>query len=244
MESVITRPAPAAVTFDLSHPTHTTITLAAGSTWSSGLHFHATHDEYLVVQRGAVRVRCGSKVQIVTVRPGSAPVEIAIPRGVWHEWGRAPPDSPGSDTSLDQEDVIVVERTDPADGEKSVFFWNLNGVILQQRPRWLPIGEFWGWWVTLQLFIIFAELDNVPVMLDVKEWLVRAGLEGTMRGLVGETRLEHCVKYVDESWSLLVLWLVRLIGGILGIRAVRRKFTPDEAYKRWEENRKGGKKEL
>ncbi|KAI0530429.1 hypothetical protein GGR58DRAFT_493463 [Xylaria digitata] len=244
MDRVITRPGPASVKFNLTHPTHTIITLPQGSTWSSDLHFHATHDEYLVVQQGSVSVRRDSEVQTITVRPGNAPVEVAIPRGVWHEWGRALPNSSDSDFSLDGEDVVVVERTDPADGEKPVFFWNLNGVILQQQPRWWPMEGLWGWWVMLQLFVIFAELDNVPVMLDVKGWLVRARLDGTLRKLMGETCVDRWERRVDESWSLLVLRVVHLLSRVLGMRAVRREFTPEDAYKRWEVDREGGRKQL
>ncbi|KAI0427953.1 hypothetical protein F5Y09DRAFT_314761 [Xylaria sp. FL1042] len=233
MNSVITRPGPTSVTFNLTNLAHTVITLPPGSTWSSGLHFHSSHDEYLVVQRGCVRVRRNSMVQTVAVQPGDAPIEVAIPRGVWHEWARAPPDALDSDCGLSQEDVVVVERTDPADGEKTVFFWNLNGVILQPPPRWLPAKRLWGWWVTLQLFIIFAELDNVPVMLDLKGLMVRARLEDTTCRLIGGMRVERWTRVVDESWSLLVLWAARLIGHVLGMKAVRREFMPEEVYKQF-----------
>ncbi|KAI0902765.1 hypothetical protein F4823DRAFT_383060 [Ustulina deusta] len=244
MNSVITRPIPASVTFDLTHSAHTTITLPPGSTWSSGLHFHTSHDEYLVVQRGSVRVRRDSQVQTVTVRPGDAHIEISIPRGAWHEWGRAPTDSTDSDCNLDQEEVVVVERTDPADGEKNVFFWNLNGVILQQPPRWLPTRRLWGWWVTLQLFVIFAELDNVPVMLDVKGLLARVRLEGIAHQLMGEAWIEQWARGADESWSRFVLWVAYLVGRVLGMKAVRREFTPEEVYRRWAGNREWQGKEL
>ncbi|KAI0868477.1 hypothetical protein GGS24DRAFT_212167 [Hypoxylon argillaceum] len=233
MQSPITRTGPASVTFDLAHPEHTVITLPPGSTWSSGLHFHSLHDEYLVVQRGSVRVRRDSDVQTVTVRPGDAPIELAIPRGVWHEWGRALPDLIDPDYILTNEDVLVVERTNPADGEKTVFFWNLNGVILQKPPQWLPTRRLWGLWVTLQLFVIFAELDNVPVMIDVRGLVARARLDGVMRHLMGQACVERCSRSIDESWSLFVLWVVHRVGRMLGIEAVRRDYTPEEAYRLW-----------
>ncbi|KAF2966394.1 hypothetical protein GQX73_g7177 [Xylaria multiplex] len=231
MDRVITRPGPASVKFNLTHPTHTIITLPSGSIWSSGLHFHATHDEYLVVQRGSVRVRRDSEVQTVTVRPSDAPVEVAYP-------------ARDSNLSLDGEDVVVVERTDPADGEKPVFFWNLNGVILQQRPWWWPMEGLWAWWILLQLFVIFVELDNVPVMLDVKGWLVRARLYGALSQLMGETSVNRCAKRADERWSLLVLRAVHWVGRMLGVRAVRREFMPKDAYERWKVEREGGRKRL
>ncbi|KAI1347198.1 hypothetical protein F5Y01DRAFT_296048 [Xylaria sp. FL0043] len=243
MESVITRPGPTAVTFDLSNPTQTTITLPSGSTWSSGLHFHSSHDEYLIIRRGCVRVRRNSTVQTLAVRPGDAPIEIAVPRGVWHEWARAPPNALGPDCSLDQEDVVVLERTDPVDGEKRVFFWNLNGVILQQPPWWLLVKRLWDWWVTLQLFIIFHELDNVPVMLDVKGIMAQARLEAATCKLMGERRVEWWTRAVDERWSLLVLWAASQVGHVLGIRAVRREFTPEEVYKQFASAKKSQRKE-
>ncbi|KAI1424700.1 hypothetical protein F5Y12DRAFT_436527 [Xylaria sp. FL1777] len=242
MDSRITRPGPGSVTFDLSNPAHTVITLPPDSTWSSGLHFHISHNEYLVVQRGSVRVRRNSKVQIVTVRCGDAPIEIAVPRGVWHEWGRARPDSLDSDCCLAQEDVVVAERTDPADGEKTLFFWNLNGTIMQQPPRWLLPRRLWGWWVTLQLFVIFSELDNVPIMLDVKGLAAQAQLRGAACRLMGEVCVERWERAVDEGWSLFVLWVAHLVGRMLGMTAIRREFMPEDAYRRWAASKEAQKK--
>ncbi|KAI0521920.1 hypothetical protein F5B22DRAFT_594697 [Xylaria bambusicola] len=244
MDSIITRQPPASVTYDLSHPAQTIITLPAGSTWSSGLHFHRSHDEYLVVHRGSVRVRLDSRVETVNVRPGDAPIEIAVPRGVWHDWGRATTSHATSDCDLAQEDVVVIERTDPADGEKTVFFWNLNTVILQQTPWWFPARRMWDWWVTFRLFVIFAELDNVPVMLDVPALVAGTWLQGAICRLLGEACVERWVRGMDESWSLLVLWVAQLIGHTLGLGAVGRKFTPLEAYQESVATGKKGKKEM
>ncbi|RSL59321.1 hypothetical protein CEP53_005863 [Fusarium sp. AF-6] len=160
--SVIDRPLPNAVTYDLSTTGQVKITLPESSTWSSGLHWHETHDEYLKVIKGTIRVQLGSTIQYISATENEQP-EIKVARYVWHEWQRAVPDG----------EVVVIERTVPDDNEKAIFFWNLNGVILD-APRLmsdpssavsrLP-GRFRGlaldFWITLNLFVIFNHFDNV-----------------------------------------------------------------------------------
>ena len=118
--SVIERPLPNGVIYDMSTVGHVRITLPKSSTWSSGLHWHETHDEYLRVVKGTIRVRLGDSRQVISATDGNQP-EIKVPRYAWHEWQRAAPDG---------EEVVVIERTDPDDNDKAIFFWNLNGVIL------------------------------------------------------------------------------------------------------------------
>lgn len=58
---------------------------------------------------------------------------------------------------------------------KPLFFWNLNAVVLtpldarlegrgKMAARWM-LG---GWWVSFQLFTIFYELDNWPVVVGLR----------------------------------------------------------------------------
>ncbi|MCJ1233927.1 hypothetical protein MMC14_001885 [Varicellaria rhodocarpa] len=110
MSSLITRSWPNAVIYDLTHPSHTKITLPRGSTWSSGLHWHETHIEYLRVLKGSVRVRLGDTFSIISVSKAgdNKPVDVKVDQYQMHEWSRA---------DLDGEEVVVVERTDPVDGE-------------------------------------------------------------------------------------------------------------------------------
>ncbi|KAJ4201677.1 hypothetical protein NW767_006765 [Fusarium falciforme] len=102
--TVIERPLPNAVTYDLSTTGQVKITLPESSTWSSGLHWHETHDEYLKVIKGTIRVQLGSTIQYISATENEQP-EIKVARYVWHKWQRAGPDG----------EVVVIERTEPDD---------------------------------------------------------------------------------------------------------------------------------
>ena len=60
---LIPRLPPAAISYDLTHSSHTTITLLPCSTWSSGLHRHATHTEYLPLIRSRIAPRQGNRTR-------------------------------------------------------------------------------------------------------------------------------------------------------------------------------------
>ncbi|KAK3313282.1 Cupin, RmlC-type [Apodospora peruviana] len=217
---IISRPLPNAVTYDLTLKNLVTITLPSGSQWTSGLHFHQTHIEYLRVLKGSVRIRLGDENFVVTATPGSSqPLEIRVGKHAWHEWGRADPN--------DETEVVVVERTDPEDGEKAVFFWNLNGVILHAqrmvKPRLVPgwmFGVFMEVWVSLQLFAIFGVLDNFPVVFDVRG----------VSGLVPGSRRDKFLHWVEQLFARVVVGAVAMIAKVLGISAVRKEFTPEAEY--------------
>ena len=234
---VIRRNPPNAVVYDLSLPNQVTITLPTGSTWTSGLHWHENHLEYLRVVQGSVRVRLGDTVQIINASRSDQNVlpEIRVDKNVWHEWSRAEPGG---------EDVIVVERTDPEDGEKAVFFWNLNGVILKaqaaSKPAAVPgflYGLLMDFWLTLNLFTIFRKLDNIPVFLNVAALVSSRGvvvIEGSLR--------QRLFKRIDWGSSHLALELAAIFGWLLGVHAVREEFTPPEAIRRWSSNHASGSK--
>src|SRR3569833_1693745 len=146
------------------------------------------YTEYLTVIRGRVHGRLGEDERIIDAADdrGAGPPDIKVDRGVWHEWSRAEPDGP--------DDVVVIEKTDPADNEKAVFFWNLNGVILEavrsaDAPaamwhRFLPPrlkGLLLDLWISLNLFIIFHHLDNFPVFLNLRGSAIRCGPDLTQR---------------------------------------------------------------
>lgn len=222
---VIKRDAPDAVVYDLSEPHQVTITLPAGSTWSSGLHWHKRHVEYLRVIKGSVQVTLDSQTR--TISTSDAETEVRVDQNVWHEWRRADIDG--------NEDVVVVERTDPEDGEKAVFFWNLNGVILRAQglkcPPYMPKllhGILLDSWVTLSLFSIFRGLDNVPVFVNVLQAFAKRGFTFTEETL-GHTFL----RAVDLLISHMLLLLASVVAVLLGVRAVREEFTPDEVRQTW-----------
>lgn len=223
--SIIKRDAPDAVSYDLSEPHQVTITLPPSSTWSSGLHWHERHVEFLRVIKGSVQVTLDSQVR--TISATDAETEVRVDRNVWHEWRRA--DIEGD------EDVVVVERTDPEDGEKAVFFWNLNGVILRAQslacPPYMPRllhGILLDVWVTLSLFAIFRGLDNIPVFVNVLQAFSKRGF------VFADKTLGHNVlRGVDLIISRMILLLASSISLLFGIRAVREEFTPDDVRQKW-----------
>ncbi|GAM85831.1 hypothetical protein ANO11243_038390 [Dothideomycetidae sp. 11243] len=184
-------PKPAAATTTPSEAaTKVTIHIPPGSDWTSGLHYHATHTEFLRVKSGQASVRLGSTTKIYTSSEGI----IRVERGQWHEWKRA---------AADGEELVVEEWTDPADGQKELFFRNLNSVILDagaSRPWWLvwvPVG----WWIEWQIMVICAGLDNFPVVEG-------ASASGRLATGLGEQ-------------------VARLFGAVVGLRAIYPEYTPD-----------------
>lgn len=222
---IIKRDAPEAVVYDLSEPHQVTITLPPSSTWSSGLHWHERHIEYLRVVKGSIHVTLDGQAR--TISATDAETEVRVDRNVWHEWRRA--DTEGG------EDVVVVERTDPEDGEKAVFFWNLNGVVLRAqglaRPPYVPgllHGILLEVWVSLSLFAIFRELDNVPVFVNVLQAFSKRGF------VFGDKTLGHtALRRVDFLVSHILLLLASSISVLFGITAVRDDFTPSEVRQKW-----------
>ncbi len=95
------------------------------------------------------------------------------------------------------------EWTIPSDGDKEVFFRNLNSVVLDCTKDGPP-NE---WWLTWQLFVIFWGLDNYPVFLPCG-WIPWIG-----------TTLE---------WSIthLVLSAAVIAGQLIGLKSVYEEYTP------------------
>ena len=220
--NIITRPLPNGVTYNLSTPGRVHITLPTNSTWTSGLHWHETHTEYLCLVKGSIWVQLNDRRDIFTVKKGES-AEVEVPPYTWHEWGRA---------SLDGDDVEVVERTDPEDDDKAVFFWNLNGVILDApkmlNNAWLARlpprvqGLFLDLWIPLNLFVIFRNLDNVPVFLNAQKLLSVSNADTKAR-----------LRRIDVAVSHLVLWMASWVGWVVGLQPVQTRYTPDVEYAEW-----------
>ncbi|KAF5688692.1 hypothetical protein FDENT_4777 [Fusarium denticulatum] len=230
---VIERPLPNGVIYDMTTIGQVRITLPESSTWSSGLHWHESHDEYLKVVKGTIRVRLGDSQQVISAVYGNQP-EIKVPRYAWHEWQRA---------ALDGEEVVVIERTDPDDNNKAIFFWNLNGVILNspkmvkdktsvvsRLPSRLQ-GLFLDIWIPLNLFIIFRSLDNIPVFLNAPDI-----------SRISHSRLRGLLQNIDMAVSHLILLVALWAGWVLGLQPVQRRYTPEDAYAAWQSRRENSKK--
>jgi uncharacterized RmlC-like cupin family protein len=225
-DSLITRDLPNAVTYDLSNTSQTTIILPSKSTWTSGLHWHESHTEYLRVVKGAVRVRLGDKTTVVSANKGLKPVEVRVAPYVLHQWSRADPRG---------EEVVVIERTDPADVDKTVFFYNLNGVVLKaqrvNKPRLLPKRLFdliVNLWVSLNLFTLFYAFDNFPAFCDFTGRLLHLGII-----LQGGSVAHRWVHIAEMYCSHLILKLASLVSWAIGVEALQRNLTPDDVYKEW-----------
>jgi quercetin dioxygenase-like cupin family protein len=201
---IIKRPGPSAVIYDLSEPSLTTITLPKGSSWTSGLHWHETHDEFLRVIIGSIKVRIGNET--ITLKAGQ---EAKIPKLARHEWSRA-------DDAKSDEDVVVIERTDPVDEEKHFFFWNLNGVILGEGGG---SGYFNEWLLMLRLFVIFYELDNWPILFEL--------------GYVRRYGSGVAAAYLEFAITHVVLAATSKIGYALGFKAVDQRYTPPGLFQTW-----------
>ncbi|TVY57999.1 hypothetical protein LCER1_G001081 [Lachnellula cervina] len=187
----------------------TTITLPPRSTWTSGLHWHETHTEFLRIISGHAWVSISGISRIISAADG----HLVVPKFARHEWRRAvKEDGDGNgntceDESWDHEELVVEEWTEPFDGMKEVFFRNLNSVILDttRHPSW-----WMDWWLSLQLFVVFAELDNYPVV-----WPWSHG-----RGMV---------QYLVTHF---VLGVAQVLGRLFGARGVYEEYTPSALVKK------------
>jgi hypothetical protein len=122
------------------------------------------------------------------------------------------------------DEVIVEEWTDPADISKALFFWNLNGVITASQDMSLTERQgivevvFGSWWLPFQLFVMFWELDNWPILFRFNH---STGIYFTNSIC---NRLEMLAEYLT---TFIVLFTATLLSKILGVRAVSQKRTPE-----------------
>ncbi|KAE9382149.1 hypothetical protein N431DRAFT_393963 [Stipitochalara longipes BDJ] len=183
------------------------ITFPIASKIATGLHWHETHTEYLEVLQGVALITLGDSTSRFTSKAGV----VTIPRFVVHEYRRADsipstlnPKIEEGDEGGDGRDVdlIVKEWTDPADGEKAIFFRNVVGLILDRDPYVGILGNLWMAW---NLFVVFWEWDNFPRFVKMpKLWGV---------GKV----LERCV-----TWG--ILGLAAGVGRWLGVRGAYEEY--------------------
>lgn len=246
---------PVAPPADDAYPHKTTIALPRRSAWTSGLHFHASHIEYLRLVKGAIFVQLGGQTKLIsTLKGGELDLSsgellreglvVEVPRFARHNWGRLEHynelhRSRNQDVSEQwslpedwDEEAVVEEWTDPIDAGKPLFFWNLNSIITAPSDRVLSRRQqmarslLGGLWIDLQLFVVFWELDNWPVFVDFRKQL---NLGSSQRRLTAMTDAAEVVA------SFTVLLFGRIIGMFLGLKAVSQQRTPDalwEAYKK------------
>ena len=242
--SEFTRPAPDSVTFAFPKISEnpngqspnipsTIVTMRPGSSYTTSLHWHVTHTEYIRVISGAALITVSNKSKVYTAEDGIA----VIPRCARHEWMRF--DRPahllpkpqrevqkkwmeeqGEDVieELREMDLVAEEWTDPRDGEKEVFFRNIFSTAgeSQWKERW-----WGGTLILLQMMLVMWELDNLVVLVD----LGGAGDGSGWRGAV-----ETAVTYA-------VMWSAAMTGRALGLKAVHEEYTPKHLFKAWEKEK-------
>ncbi|KAJ4350941.1 hypothetical protein N0V95_004279 [Ascochyta clinopodiicola] len=226
---------------DDTSPMKTTISLPRYSAWTSGLHFHATHTEFLRLVKGAIFVELNGTTKRFSALAGGEienlgqvvckGLVVEVPRYTRHNWGRlehylniegkSQMKCPRPEDWV--EDVVVEEWTDPSDISKSLFFWNLNGIITapsdtvlssRQRIAKYVLGD---WWIDIQLFVVFCELDNWPILVNLRN-LWPSGV-ASPRALWMNDRAEAVTSFV-------VLFFAKVVGIFLGLRAVEQRRTP------------------
>jgi hypothetical protein len=243
-------------------PYKTTISLPRYSTWTSGLHFHTTHTEYLRLLRGAIFIYLDGETQILSAKAGGSVaiygdktavnarpgLQVKVNKYARHDWGRAREYLSRSRRTIcvaprhpeDVDDEVVVEEwTEPVDLVKPLFFWNLNAVVLtpldarlerrrKKAARWM-LGR---WWVSLQLFTIFHELDNWPVVV---------GLRGMLGEETGWPWMERWNRQIEGAveWCIImiVVGFARAVGWVLGVKAVEKGRTPEGLWEGYQKNR-------
>ncbi|KAI2617603.1 hypothetical protein GGS26DRAFT_401145 [Hypomontagnella submonticulosa] len=203
-QDTFTRPFPAAVVYDLSIPDQATIRVPAGSSWTSGPHWHDAHTEYLQVLSGRARVTLGDREFCV----GAGDGVVTVPRGVVHEWRRADVNAGrlrerGAGKGVEMEELVVREWTEPKDGAKEVFFRNLNGLILdaaagERRGKEGKGVSAWGEAIlTLELWNLFWRADNYPVTLG-PGWVGRVATRVMMGAAVALGWVVGCCGVYEE----------------------------------------------
>jgi hypothetical protein len=188
-------------------------------------------------------------------------LQVQVNRYARHNWGRAREYLavneplcvvPRYPEDIDEE-VVVEEWTEPTDISKPLFFWNLNGVVLKStdapltRPQKFARWALRSWWISFQLFTIFWELDNRPVVLDLRGvlgegmgWALPVGVHGRVKDVLSgllwvkrgrRRRVEGCA---ERLATIAVLGAVRILGWVIGVRAVDRERTPVGLWEEWQ----------
>jgi len=238
---------------DDASPLKTTIALPRRSNWTSGLHFHAAHTEYLRLVKGAMFVELHGQTKLISAAKGGEidrdtgdlmqeGLVIVVPRYARHNWGRLEHHIHTSNMSLGYdsnqqdlwpedwtEDVVVEEWTDPSNIQKALFFWNLNRIITESSEATLKrrqqvtkaiLGRFW---IDLQLFTVFWQLDNWPIFIDLR----------LMPSVSSREFFCRSTNAAEVVISFVLLFVARIAGLLLGLHAVEQRRTPDalwEAY--------------
>ena len=241
VQSSFYRPPPVSTTFSFPPPASpnsptfppTIITFHVGSNFSTQNHWHTSHTEYIRVTSGAALITVSGVSKVYTAKDGVA----EVPRYARHEWMRF--DRPAQllsraervaqevylrehekeeIESLKGEDLIAEEWTDPADGQKEIFFRNIFSTLLEPRyeSNMPTLGEIRK---MLQIMCVMWELDNYLVFVDFGGW------RGGWRAVA------------EAAFTYTLMGCLMILGRSLGCRAVSEEYTPKHLNERWESRR-------
>ncbi|KEF63067.1 uncharacterized protein A1O9_01043 [Exophiala aquamarina CBS 119918] len=187
------------VTFTFPSPHSTLITIPPGSAWEPGPHWHEAYVENVRVVQGRAWVSVNGVVREVGVGEGS--VRFGL-RDV-HTFGRADRGRKG-EPGADAGDVVIEECTEPDDGFKHVFFYNVLRTVQTSslaRPSTI-----------LQLMRTVAHVDNYVDLLPFlgSSWWLPFSLKYA---------LVHAVYGLGSAFA-----------GALGYPKWSREFTPRELW--------------
>ena len=129
---------------------------------------------------------------------------ITIPRFTIHAYSRADDTEEGAASR--KTDLLVREWTDPADGDKEIFFRNVISTILDNRSG---AGLRRNVWVLLNVFTIMASHDNYPLLWAGPAWFGENARMATRRAVTNTT-----------------LWVVSAVGRTLGCKGEYEEYTP------------------
>jgi hypothetical protein len=163
-----------ALDFDPARPYATRLTLPPRSIWTPFPHWHERYTEYVRCVSGRLLLRLDGVEKVVT--PADGPQTIN--KFVVHEFMRADMHghAAGAAEGDAEQDVVVEEWTDPADGVKQVFFRNLIGVLEDEA--------YWGKWLGPQALLICSRYDNFNVLWGGwGKWAVTHAAFGIVEGV-------------------------------------------------------------
>lgn len=129
-------------------------TFPRGSGLDTSLHWHESYTEYMKVLRGRALVSLDGVEKVYTAEDD----EVVIHPYVWHIVRRA---DRGKVEGGDDEELVIHERTDPADGEKEIFFRNGLSMILDAKAEL----ERLSFRFILEGMALMAQTDLYPVLV-------------------------------------------------------------------------------
>ncbi|KAK5045411.1 hypothetical protein LTR84_009275 [Exophiala bonariae] len=145
------------VIFTFASRHSTLITIPPGSAWEPGAHWHESYVENVRVVKGRAWVSVNGVVK--EIGPGEGSVRFEL-RDV-HTFGRADRGRKSEDSDHEEEDVVLEEWTEPDDGFKQVFFYNLLRIAQTATAN----SSLFRPSTILQLVRVIAHVDNYADLL-------------------------------------------------------------------------------